>query len=243
MSPVNQNRLEASIRRVSEVTPDERDQMHSLMTRHFANVAKTRFETDFDEKDWIFMVTDPRTKRIGVFSTMMRLTTQVCGVEIDALYSGDTIISRQHRAQSTFPQLMGRHMFKLADERPEIPTFWLLLSSGYRTYHFLHLFFREFYPRYGVSTPPDVQRLMDALARMRFGNEFNPESGLVRFWEPAPLLPGISEIGERLLKNPHVEFFVRANPGHGAGDYLVCITELTRSNITRAGHRILGSNV
>ncbi len=217
--------------------------MHSLMTDHFANVTRARFDADLAEKDWVFVVTDPRTERIGGFSTMMRLTTQVDGVQVDALYSGDTIISSQHRTHPAFPQLMGRYMFKLAEERPDIPTFWLLLSSGYRTYHSLHLFFREFYPKYDVLTPPDKQHVIEALARMRFGDQYHPEAGLVRFREPAPLLPGISDISRRLLKNPHIEFFVRANPAHAVGDYLVCITELTRSNLTRAGQRMLENSV
>ena len=232
------SRLQASVRTVAGLTSRERDQMHSLMGEHFANVTRARFEADLAEKDWAFVVTDPQADRICGFSTLTRLTAQVDGVEADALYSGDTIISRTHRTRSRFPQLMGRNMFTLADERPETPTFWLLLTSGYRTYHFLHLFFREFFPRFDANTPPWVQRLMDTLACMRFGDQYDRESGVVRFDESSPLLPGISEIGERLMKNPHVEFFVRSNPAYAAGDNLVCVTELSRANLTRAGQRM-----
>jgi hypothetical protein len=37
----------------------------------------------------------------------------------------------------------------------------------------------------------------------------------------------------------HVEFFLRANPGHAAGDELVCVTELCDANLTLAGRRMV----
>ena len=41
------------------------------------------------------------------------------------------------------------------------------------------------------------------------------------------------------LANPDVAFFARVNPGHEAGDELVCLTTLDDDNLTRAGRRML----
>jgi hypothetical protein len=40
-----------------------------------------------------------------------------------------------------------------------------------------------------------------------------------------------------------VEFFVRMNPGHAEGDELACIAPISRSNLTRAGIRLLSAGV
>src|SRR4029450_8872982 len=117
--------------------------------------------------------------------------------------------------------------------------YWFLICSGYKTWRFLPLFFREFYPNLAAPTPPHIQRLLDMLGTQRFGNEYLPEQGIVRFKKPTPLKHGVAEItGERLL-DPRIAFFARMNPGHLYGDELACITRLSRANLTRAGLRMV----
>jgi len=42
---------------------------------------------------------------------------------------------------------------------------WLLITSGFRSYRFLPLFWREFYPRYDSVTPQQVQQLIDHVGK------------------------------------------------------------------------------
>jgi hypothetical protein len=81
---------------------------------------------------------------------------------------------------------------------------------------------------------------MEVLAIARFPGQFDPEAGVVRPENAAPLLPGVAEVTGRRLADPHVAFFVSANPGHARGDELVCLTELAVENLTPAGRRMLG---
>jgi hypothetical protein len=116
-----------------------------------------------------------------------------------------------------------------------------LISSGYKTYRFLSVFFREFYPRYDRATPPEVQAIMAHLAQERFGSDYDRASGIVRFSEGAtPLRPGVAQVDARRLKNPHVAFFCARNPGHARGDELVCLADLCPDNYTAAGKRMIG---
>jgi hypothetical protein len=62
---------------------------------------------------------------------------------------------------------------------------------------------------------------------------------VVRFERPQVLRPNLRGIPEKRLHDPHVAFFARANPGHGKGDELVCLTEITSGNLTRAGWRMV----
>ena len=234
-----QHRLMGCMRRVEELGPSDRNQMYSLFNDYFDGVTRSKFERDLAEKEWVCVGTDSSSGEIRGFSTLMRLDAEVDGDPVVALISGDTIISREHWGQTVFPLLMGQHMLSVAEEASGVRTFWLLISSGYKTYRFLPTFFRNFFPRYDASTPPDVQRLICTLARMKYGNRYKPDQGIVRFAEPTPLRPGIADVDSRRLTNPHIKFFVQANPGYRFGDDLVCITEISSSNLTPAGKRVL----
>ena len=42
------------------------------------------------------------------------------------------------------------------------------------------------------------------------------------------------------MNNPHVRFFVEANPGHAGGDELACLVHVDVANLTPAGLRMIG---
>ncbi|MDJ0694121.1 hypothetical protein [Mastigocoleus sp. MO_188.B34] len=45
------------------------------------------------------------------------------------------------------------------------------------------------------------------------------------------------------MTDPHIEFFDRMNPGHLNGDELVCLTEISETNLTPAGKRMWFASV
>ena len=233
------NRPTGSVRLVEDLTERERDQMYSLMNLYFAEVTRNRFEADLAEKTWACVIYDAQSGQVVGFSTLMRFDAVVNGQRVSALFSGDTIVAREHWGQQALHRVMGDHMLGLAERSLPTPTFWLLISSGYKTYRFLPLFCREFFPRYDAVTPAGMRLLRDELAGTKFGLEYHREAGVVRFSEPTPLRPGVAEIDQGRLRDPHVAYFAHANPGHALGDELVCIAELAPSNLTAAGLRFL----
>ena len=50
------------------------------------------------------------------------------------------------------------------------PYYWLLITSGFRTYRLLSTFWQRFTPRHDTQTSPHQKRLLDALAAERFGD-------------------------------------------------------------------------
>ena len=235
------NRLSGRVQSPQELTSAERAQMYPLLAQYFANVSPPQFEHDLAEKEWVILLTDTITGQIQGFSTLMRLRVTVDNQPVVAFFSGDTIIHHCYWGEVELPRLWGRHVFSLAETTcGDARVYWFLISSGYKTYRFLPVFFREFYPTYQRPTPPAIKRMLDALAQLKFPSEYDAERGLIRFAKAAPLRPGVAEVTERRLKDPHVAFFVAANPGHAHGDQLPCLVELTRTNITAAGRRILG---
>ena len=235
--------LSGSVHRPAEISPDQRARMCTLLNDFFENVSRAQFDADLAEKEWAFVFSDAAGTVQG-FSTLMRLNVTVDGRPVVAVYSGDTIIHPDFWHEMELPKLWGKHVFALAAEvhaaTPAAAVYWFLISSGYKTYRFLPVFFENFYPTYRQPTPPEIQRTIDALARYKFGDQYDPVTGIIRFASAAPLREGVAEVDERRLKNRDIAFFVEKNPGHAAGEQLACLVEIDHANITSAGMRMLG---
>ncbi|MBX2997136.1 MAG: hypothetical protein KF893_01405 [Caldilineaceae bacterium] len=234
--------LSGQVFRPHEIGADQRGRMAELLNQFFENVTREQFEQDLLEKEWVFVFTDAAGMIQG-FSTLMRINLMVDGQPVVAVYSGDTIIHPDYWHEMELPKLWGNHVFALADiihtEKPNAKIYWFLISSGYKTYRFLPVFFETFYPNYRQPTPPQVQRILDAFACYKFGDQYDPQSGIIRFHSSSPLREGVAEVDERRLKNPDIAFFVERNPGHAQGDQLACLVEIDSRNITAAGRRML----
>ena len=61
-----------------------------------------------------------------------------------------------------------------------------------------------------------------------------------RFAQPQKLRGALKTVPDGRANDPHVAFFLAQNPGHAKGDELVCLTELSDENLTRAGRRMVG---
>lgn len=236
-------RLEGAVKCVADLSEGERDEMYALLTRYFANTSRQQFERDLAEKEWAILLRDP-TREVQGFSTLMRMTMTIKGEAAVVFFSGDTIIAREYWGETALPRLWGRHVFSLADqitnESSGTRVYWFLICSGYKTYRYLPLFFREFYPNCERATPAQVKQALDELGRFKFGDQYDAARGVIRFHQASPLQTGVADVTPQRLKDPHVSFFVTANPGHARGDELACLAELSRANLTAAGARMVG---
>ena len=211
--------------RRAELTRRDRDVMFALYTTYFATADRVTFERDLAEKEWVILLCGDDGGIEG-FSTLMRMRVG----EATVFFSGDTIVARQRWGTFDLPRIWARHVFDAADAN----TYWFLISSGYRTYRFLPLFFRDFFPRNAAMKP-----LLDTVAISKFGDAYDVATGVVRLATPAPLREGISDPSLR-MSHPDVRFFVEANPGHAAGDELACLVRIDPENLTAAGLRMIG---
>jgi hypothetical protein len=217
--------------------------MYALLQAYFAGTERLRFDNDLDEKESVFLLRDALAGRIRGFSTLMRLRASVDGHEIAAFFSGDTIVDRDYWGDTALSRIWGQTVFAEADRiltsNPETTIYWYLICSGYKTWRFLPVFFREYYPNPSSATPSRVQRILDALGSAKFGDQYLPGSGIVRFRDATPLRGGIASLTDERLRDPYVAFFARMNPGHATGDELACLAELSRANLTRAAQRMI----
>jgi hypothetical protein len=129
-------------------------------------------------------------------------------------------------------------MAELKMREPAVPLYWYLISSGFRTYLYLPLFFKEFYPRHDRGGACFEKDLSELLGRMKFPEEYH--DGIVRVSRPRECLRReLAVPPPARLRNPHVRFFLERNPGYLRGDELVCLAEFSLENALRTARQAL----
>jgi hypothetical protein len=215
----------------------QRAEMFELMNQHFSGVTPEQFARDLAEKNLALLL--ERDDRLVGFSTLQGYRATCDGAPVNVIYSGDTIVAPEAWGTTALPRAWVAGVEALRVTLPPGPCFWLLLTSGFRTYRFLPVFWREFYPRFDATTPVGTQRLLDRLAGEHFGAQFNSATGIVRFANPQKLRAGLSAVPDGRKDDPHISFFLSRNPAHANGDELVCLTRLCPENLTSAGRRMM----
>ena len=224
-----------------DLTAQQRRAMLELLSAHFHGISKEQFHADLNEKNWAVLVEDEAGRLVG-FTTLLFYQSFHRDRRVNVVCSGDTIVDPAARGSSALLRTWIRTVENLRQLSGDLPTNWLLIVSGFRTYRFLPVCWRQFYPRHDQPTPPPVQALVDHLAAERFGQQYDPVSGIVRLGRPQVLREPLKEIPISRQNDPHIVFFDQCNPGHVRGDELVCITDLSPENLTPIGRRVLSGS-
>jgi len=252
------DRMKSQLVPVGDLPASDRAEMFRLLQRHFSGVRIDIFQADLRDKNWALLLRDKEGDLKG-FSTIsfytimeseLKLATS-CGIPahpgvesveecvfpISIVYSGDTIMDPSAWSSMALAKSWIDAINTLKTLYASGSLYWFLISSGYRTYRFLPVFWKEFYPRYDMPTAPHMQQFMDALAQEKFGDRYDAQAGVVRLDHPQTLRD-LAKIPQERLSDPHVNFFAQKNPTHHQGDELVCLTKICEENLTRAGRRM-----
>ena len=231
-------RLHGVVVPANELSPAEMARMYKLHAAHYEGVDPGRFRQDLAEKDWAILLRDEEQRLVG-FSTQKLLTTETKQGPVRALFSGDTIIAREHWGTQELVRAWCRFAGWLLAAEPETPFYWFLISKGYRTYLYLPLFFHEYFPRRDTPIPAHLQRLLDSLAASKFGAEYDPATGLITPNGPHDRLKPELDATPRRAANPDVAFFREKNPRYFEGIELACLAEISVGNTRGAARREL----
>lgn len=223
--------LKGELRKVPSLTAMDRETMYGIMVRHYAAVRWDEFLRDLGEKDGVLLLRDPQGDIQG-FSTYLFIQTHYRGEGITALFSGDTIIDRDHWGTPALFSTFGSLLYEFLRDNPGKKTYWFLITKGYRTYLMLPLFFKEFYPRHDRETPAYEKGLIDHLAAKKYGAQYQPDRGVI--CAGSYFLKGeFAQTPEAKLRKDHVRFFLERNPGYIEGEELACLCAIHPDNFRK----------
>lgn len=216
------------IEEASALSARDRRELAELYLKYYTATDEERFLADLDEKDEVLII-DFDGRPVG-FTTLRIYTHSWRGAPIRVVFSGDTVVEQAHWGQQALAHGWIGRMARLK-ARDGQPLFWFLIVKGHRTYRYLPAFFKRYHPHHGAQ-PDELKPLADALARERFGESYNPLSGVVSFDRPhGHLAAEYTEPTEQERARPEVRYFLQRNPGYRRGDELVCLAEISETNL------------
>jgi len=216
-------------------------QMYDLYSTYYEATSLSLFESDLHGKDFVVLLHDSDGVLAG-FSSLAIVDATVHGKPVRAIHSGDTIIAYWGTQALAFTWL--RFAGTIKAQAPDCPLYWFLIVKGHRTYRYLSAFSIDFYPHWQVQTPTWAQSIMHQLARHRFNTAYDSERGVVSFQQSrGHLKPLWAEVEPDEALRPDVAFFLRSNPGYVHGDELVCLTELSSSNLRPLARRVFAQGL
>jgi hypothetical protein len=223
----------------TRLTMSDRRKLYQLLGRHYEHVSWPQFDADLLEKDAVIVLRDANGVLCG-FSTQKVMQIAVDGLPVRAIFSGDTIIDPNHWGEQELGRAWCRYVGQVRAAEPDTPLYWFLISKGYRTYLYLPVFFKTYYPACAWPTPAAEQRILKALANAKFPQDYDAASGLVVFQESrGNLKPELAAVPPHRLKNQHVQFFLSCNPTYSEGTELACLAEISPENMRSYPARIL----
>jgi hypothetical protein len=230
------------------ISPDdlsgkETERLFSLYVAHYDAADRGRFLADLADKDHVILLRDAETGLTCGFSTQKVIRTELDGRPIRVLFSGDTIVDPSYWGEQELVRAWSRYAGRLLASE-STPLWWLLISKGHRTYLYLPLFFKSYWPRVDAPLPDDVRRLRHELSSSKFGAAWDPMRGVLRFEESlGQLKPALAEVPPGRRDDPRVQFFLESNPGYARGEELVCLAEISPKNMRSVALRALSEGL
>lgn len=232
--------LAGRIVEVSQLNNIQRYSMFEILNHYFDNVGWSSFNKDLNEKDWVILLTEPAKDQVVGFSTLRLIDDRIDDVPIRAFFSGDTIIDLPYRASLVLEKTWLRFAFAHAIRNPRFRYYWFLIVNSYRSFRYLSVYAKTYYPNPDCGIPEFERRLLDHLAAKRYGKRYDPHERVIRLENSGKLRPGVSDIGEKELRDTRIAFFQRCNPEWMDGAALACLTEISIPNARPAVTRLLG---
>ncbi|RLE19990.1 MAG: hypothetical protein DRJ65_19180 [Acidobacteria bacterium] len=231
-------KLKAEILPIERLSAGDVDVMNGLMDASYENISRKIFEEDLFEKDWVILLKGDG--RIRGFSTLLFYEYRAADGPVRIVFSGDTIIEAKSRGSMALHAAWARFVLPRALDPTKPPLYWFLICKGYKTYRYLPVFLKEFYPSFRTLTPSFEHRLMIDLAQQRYGKRVDASRGIIKSDpEHDRLKAGVAEISPRRRRDPHVAYFESINPGHAEGDELICLGALRADNLRPKILRVL----
>jgi hypothetical protein len=231
-----ENRYESSVIVISALSEAMIRQMAALYLQNYEGTSEAIFRTDLAAKDEVILLC--HDQQLVGFTTLKLYERTWRDRPVLIVYSGDTIVSPQHWGQQELASAWISRIGRIKRNAPDRHLFWFLLVKGHRTFKYLSVFGKSFFPHW-LDKRDDLKQLADQLASEKFGGNYDPEAGVVKFPDSrGHLKAAIANPSPAELKKEATQFFLDKNPGFRLGHELVCVCELELFNMKPLTARI-----
>ena len=232
---MRQHLLRAEIIPIHQISELLIEEMYKTYIHYYSGTNRQIFRSDFNNKDFCILIFNENEDNDLVgFSAISIYIESVQNENFGIIYSGDTIIKHQYWGSNILIKAWLSFAGEVYRQFNFIPWYWLLLVKGHRTYRYLNLFFKDYYPRAGANIPENLGMKRDSIAFKSFGECFNSNSALIKFPETrGHLKEEWNGINEKTKNHKEVNFFKSQNPNFNSGDELVCFSEISPENLRK----------
>ena len=172
------NQYETICKKIDQITECERKDIAELYLKYYAGSSAEQVEHDLLNKtEIILMISEGE---IVGFTTLEIYEKEWNKKPIRVIYSGDTIIDKAHWGQQalTFACITRMGLYK--NIKPNMPTYWFLIVKGHRTFKYLPVFMKHFYPHWEYQSNT-LKSIAEFLVKDKFGELYNINTGVIEF--------------------------------------------------------------
>lgn len=198
------------------------DRMWELYEAFYDHVDRATFDRDLAAKEFVLLGTDAGA--IVGFSTVLFFDQEHEGRRVGIYFTGDTVFHPRYWGQK------GLHWATLGEwvrwklRHPGTPLYWYLICSGHRTYLSLVRNFPTHWPHHRRPLPDSERRLLDAIGRRRFADQWHGDRGIISTGGLQPVFkPELAPLDPAVRALPEIAWFLQHNPGHDRGDELAML--------------------
>ena len=230
-------KLTGSLEETRALSAEDIDTMYELMDTFYDNMTRKNFMDDLCKKDYVIVLRGDEGVIRG-FSTQQIIHIPLGDSLIHGVFSGDTIIHKDYWGSAELFKIFARSFFKYEEKYGDF--YWFLICKGYKTYRILPTFYNTFYPNYREKTPGKIKEIIDAFGRFYSPEEYDEGTGVLCYRGVKDKLKvNVADVSKERLKDKDIAFFVENNPGYIKGYDLVCVTKLSKSNLSARMQKLL----
>lgn len=218
-----------------------------LLFQAHHTITHEEFLTRCREKcEWTALFRDTALDElVGFMGVRYREVVLDSGEKTSTLYFGHGFISPAYRGQHLIQRTVLSLYLKCLLTNPTQRVFIWSNALTVRPYLLTARDLHEYYPHPSMRWPEDVLEIRNQLGRHYYGEDFDETHGVVhkhsRYISQHAL-----HIHPEKMQDPHVQLYVRLNPGYIHGNGLLTIQPATLKNLTfymqRISTRILASS-
>lgn len=214
---------------VESLSPHTWDELWTLTTR-FVTTDRAAWEGKLLEHDEVVLY---RGRTSGALVGMAavdvaQLTHE--GRRVNLIFTSSVLIDERYRGQNLIQRAGMASFLRVWRRQPLTPIYWVFDTFSYKSYLLLARNFVDFWPAQGRGLPTWEAGLLQRFASQRYGEDWEPERGVVRSRGHKRLKEGVAAIDEANLRHADIRFFAERNPHHARGDLLLCLAPLSLRN-------------